>query len=96
MTTPAPLAAPSDDALDPDARLVLVGKPGCHLCDDARVVVERVCGELGVRWQERSTLEDITLEMAYWEYIPVVFVDGREHARWFVDEAVLREALARS
>ena len=29
------------------ARVTLYSKPGCHLCDDARAVIERVCAELG-------------------------------------------------
>ena len=29
-----------------------VTRPGCHLCDDARMVVERVCADLGVGWDE--------------------------------------------
>jgi len=30
------------------ARITLIGKPGCHLCDDARAVIARVAAELGV------------------------------------------------
>ena len=29
------------------ARVTLVGKPGCHLCADARAVIETVCAETG-------------------------------------------------
>ena len=31
------------------ARVTLYTRPGCHLCDDARVLIERVCAELGDR-----------------------------------------------
>ncbi|HSK56643.1 MAG TPA: glutaredoxin family protein [Jiangellales bacterium] len=78
---------------EPPPRVVLLGKPGCHLCDDARAVVARVCGELGVGWQELSILDDPALEARYWEQIPVTFVDGRQHDFWRVDEARLRAAL---
>jgi hypothetical protein len=71
-----------------------LGKPGCHLCDDARVVVARVCGELGVGWRELSILDDPGLEARYREQIPVTLVDGRQHDFWRVDEARLRAALA--
>lgn len=74
-------------------RVVLLGRPGCHLCDDARVVVERVARELGVTWEERSVDDDPELLRRYAEQIPVTFVDGRRHDFWRVDEARLRAAL---
>ena len=40
------------------ARITLIGKPGCHLCDDARAVIARVAAELGVGWEERSIADD--------------------------------------
>ena len=74
-------------------RITLIGKPGCHLCDDARVVIERVAGDLGVGWREVSILEDKDLFERYAEQIPVTLVDGRQHDYWRVDEARLRAAL---
>ena len=75
------------------ARVVLLGKPGCHLCDDARAVVAEVCTDLGVGWEERDILEDPALADRYWDEIPVVLVDGRQHAFWRVDAGRLRTAL---
>ncbi len=75
-------------------RVILLGRPGCHLCDDAREVIERVCGELGVSWEERSVAGDDRLEREYGEQIPVTFVDGRQHDFWCVDESRLRAALS--
>ncbi len=75
-------------------RVVLLGRPGCHLCDDAREVIERVTTELGVSWQEHSIDDDPELARRYAEQIPVTFVDGRRHEFWRVDEARLRAALA--
>ena len=79
----------------PASRITLIGKPGCHLCDDARVVIERVAAELGVGWHEVSVLDDPALLERYAEQIPVTLVDGRQHDYWRVDEARLRAALAR-
>jgi len=76
------------------SRVQLVGKPGCHLCDQARVVVERVCTELAVDWQEVSILDDPGLADLYWEQIPVTLVDGAVVGIWTVDEARLRAAVA--
>ncbi|GLW23681.1 MULTISPECIES: glutaredoxin family protein [Microbispora] len=78
-----------------DHRITLLGKPGCHLCDDARAVVERVAGELGVPWEERDITASPEDQAEYWEMIPVVLVDGVQHTYWRVDEARLRAALAR-
>ena len=78
----------------PVVRVTLVGKPECHLCDDARTVIARVCTDLGVGWEERSILDDPALYDRYWEQVPVTLVDGRQHDFWRVDEARLRAALA--
>ena len=74
-------------------RVELITKPGCHLCDDARVTVSRVCGELQVDWIELSIDGDPRLAAAYYESIPVVRIDGRQHAQYHVDETRLRVAL---
>ncbi|MGN6332477.1 MAG: glutaredoxin family protein [Motilibacteraceae bacterium] len=73
--------------------VTLVGKPGCHLCEQAREVVLRVADELGASVQERSILDDPELYDAYWEKIPVTLVDGVPHDYWRVDERRLRAAL---
>lgn len=74
-------------------RVLLLGRPGCHLCDDARAVVETVCADLGVGWEERSIAGDPELERRYGEQIPVTFVDGAQHDFWRVDPERLRRAL---
>ncbi len=76
-------------------RVTLIGKPGCHLCDEAREVIARVAADLGVGWTERSILDDAELRARYWEQIPVTLVDGRQHDYWRVDEKRLRAALTR-
>jgi glutaredoxin len=76
-------------------RVTLYGKPGCHLCDDARAVVERVCADLGEAYEEVSILDDPALLDRYGEEIPVTVVDGRQISFWRIDEDRLREALAR-
>jgi glutaredoxin len=72
-------------------RLLLYSRPGCHLCDDARVVIERV----GAPYSEIDITTDDALHAAYLERIPVVVLDGIELFEYFVDEAVLRERLGR-
>ncbi|MHB1433485.1 MAG: glutaredoxin family protein, partial [Streptosporangiaceae bacterium] len=78
----------------PAHSVLLLSRPGCHLCEDARSVVEKVTAELGVRWTER----DITVSEQdlrdYGDMIPVVFVDGVQHDFWRVDADRLRIALS--
>ncbi len=76
-------------------RITLLSKPGCHLCDDARAVVERVASDLGVDWEEVDITSDPDLQAKWWEQIPVTLVDGVQHDYWRVDEQRLRSALAR-
>ncbi|MFN8188820.1 MAG: glutaredoxin family protein [Nocardioidaceae bacterium] len=76
--------------------VTLVGKPGCHLCDDARTVVERACAASGATWDEQSILDDPQLADEYAEQIPVVLVDGRRFDFWRIDEARLAARLTGS
>jgi hypothetical protein len=76
-----------------EPRITLLAKPGCHLCDDARVVIERVAADLGVGWQEVDILTDPELQEQWWDQIPVTLVDGVQHDYWRVDEVRLRAAL---
>jgi glutaredoxin len=75
--------------------ITLYGKPGCHLCDDARRVVERVRAESGAELEEVDVSLDPVLHRRYGERIPVLSVDGEELSEFFVDEASLRGRLAR-
>lgn len=77
-------------------RVLLLVRDGCHLCIDAAAVVTEVCGELGIPWRSVDVDSDPDLRSAYTDHVPVTFVDGIEHARWFVDPVKLRAALAES
>lgn len=78
-----------------NARVRLLTRPGCHLCDDARLVVRAVCAELGESYDEVNISTDPELMDKYAEQIPVTLVDGRQHDYWRVDPARLRVALTR-
>ena len=80
--------------------ITLIGKPGCHLCDDARDVVTSVVAELAgvasapaITVEEISILDDAELHEKYVEEIPVVLLNGRVHNIWRVDAARLRHAI---
>jgi glutaredoxin len=70
--------------------LVLYGRPGCHLCDDARAVLQRI----GHPFDEVDIESDDALLRRYLERIPVIALDGEELYDFFVDEADLRARLA--
>jgi glutaredoxin len=69
--------------------LVLYGRPGCHLCDDARAVLERI----GHPFEEVDIETDDELLARYLERIPVIALDGTELYDFFVNEVELRARL---
>lgn len=98
-TDPVPAADPAPGR---DARVVLFGRVGCHLCVDARALVASVCAETGDDWAEvdvddpdlpalpggRSVFDE------YSELVPVVEVDGVRQGYWRIDADRVRRALA--
>lgn len=87
----APFSTGSAAAGDPRVRLVV--RKGCHLCADARSVVEEVCAELGERFMEADCDADADLAR-YSDMVPVVLVDGEQVDYWRVDPQRVRDALA--
>ena len=84
--------------------LTLIGKPGCHLCDDARLVVNTVIAEfksahtgvnasVQVQLNEKNILEDEALSAKYSEEIPVLLINDKVHNYWRIDPVRLRDAL---
>ncbi len=77
--------------------LTIIGKPDCHLCDVAESVIDSVVGDLeastSVTIVKRSILDDPELHELYWQKIPVVLVNGTEHAHWHVEPSTLRAAI---
>ncbi|HUB43177.1 MAG TPA: glutaredoxin family protein [Streptosporangiaceae bacterium] len=78
-----------------EARITLLSRAGCHLCDDARAIIARVAADLCVSWTERDI--DVSADdlAKYSEMIPVTFIDGVQHDFWRVSEDRLRAALLR-
>ncbi len=75
-------------------QLTLIGKPGCHLCDDAYAVVTAVLSELGIsgapRLNQLSIVDDAALAERFANDIPVLMIDGEVHSIHRVDAAALR------
>jgi glutaredoxin len=73
--------------------VTLYGRPGCHLCDEARAVLERVRATHPFRLEEIDIDADDALFKRYLERIPVVAVDGEERFEFFVDDEALKRTL---
>jgi glutaredoxin len=73
--------------------VILYGREGCCLCDDARTVLERVRARRPFALHERDIDDDENLTRAYLERIPVVTIDGEEAFALFVDETELERRL---
>lgn len=77
------------------ARVVVLTRQGCHLCEQAIEVVAAVCAETGESYDTRDVDADPELRRLYTDQVPVTFVDGAQHDFWRVDPARLRAALTR-
>jgi glutaredoxin len=75
------------------ATIDLYGRPGCHLCDDARAQLLVLQAEYGFALNDIDIEGDDDLHKRYLERIPVVVLDGEHLFDFFVDEAVLRTRL---
>jgi len=84
--------------------LTLIGKSGCHLCDEARVTVNAVVGafraeytgvarHIQVNLVEHDILVDEELWNKYSEEVPVLLINGKIHNYWRIDPVKLRGAL---
>ena len=73
--------------------LTLYAKPGCHLCEDARAVLERVRAERAFELREVDVSLDPVLNRRYGERIPVVEHEGEELFEYYVEPEVLKKRL---
>lgn len=90
--------------MDP-VQLTLIGKPDCHLCDDAREIVEAVRADLAALpgpqrietvLTELNILEDEQLARLHAENIPVVLIGEKRHAIWHVDPEKFTTAVVKA
>jgi glutaredoxin len=75
--------------------VTLYGKPGCHLCEEARAVVVAARDERSFDLDEVDVSLDPVMHARYGERIPVVEIDGEEAFEYHVDPVGLRERLDR-
>ena len=75
-------------------QVTLYGKPGCHLCEEARAVVDEVRARRPFELEEVDITRDPTLEATYRERIPVIAIDGREALELVIETVELERCLA--
>ena len=66
-------------------------RPGCHLCDEAKEVIERVRLRFPFALRIINVETEPELEQAYGGQIPVVFINGNKAFKYHVDEAELEK-----
>lgn len=85
-------------------QLTLISKPGCHLCEEAKLVIETVIAQfraanagvaaaIQVELEELNILDDEKLMNEYAEEIPVLKINGAVHGYWRIDPIRLLAAL---
>jgi len=73
--------------------VVLYGKPGCHLCEDAKAEIEATRRERDFNLTEVDISLDPVLHNRYGERIPVIEVNGQEAFELGVDRIALARLL---
>ena len=75
------------------ARATLYAKPGCHLCDDVRAILDDIKDSHPLEIEEIDITGDETLFERYRYEIPVLLVDGKEVGRGRISEQDVLRAL---
>ncbi len=73
--------------------VVLLSRSGCRLCELAEPVVARAAADAGVSFRVRDVDADPELRARWTDKVPVVLLDGVEHAYWRINDSALRRAL---
>ena len=74
--------------------LTIYSRPGCHLCEEMKAVVETVARSIPLSLEEVDISTDPALEASYGLEIPVLVVDGKKAAKYRIGERELRNILA--
>jgi glutaredoxin len=73
--------------------LTLYSRPGCHLCDEMKAVVDRVARSVPLTMEVVDISADTQLEALYGLEIPVLLINGKKAAKYRIAEAELRRLL---
>lgn len=70
-------------------KVTVYGKPDCCLCDQAKLVIERVRTEYPFQLEEVDITSDSELERKYRDRVPLIKIDDRLAFKYQVEEAEL-------
>jgi glutaredoxin len=73
--------------------ITLYTRTGCHLCEEAKAVIDPMLGEFGATLREVNIDDDAELTRRYGTDIPVVFIGARKAAKHRVDPVKFRRQL---
>ena len=73
--------------------LVLYGRPGCHLCDQAKEALAPFVSRYGLRIEERDVEQDPRWERDFGEQIPVGVLEGRKVFKYRLDPLRLERSI---
>lgn len=76
-------------------KIAFLEKPECHLCEDAEIVVQKVCARLSLPWEKINIEDHPDLYDQYKEEIPVLLVDGQKLFKYYTTERDLLKSLSR-
>jgi len=75
-------------------RLTLYSRPGCHLCEEMKAVIDRLATDSQLALTEIDISTDPDLEARYGTEIPVLIADGKKVAKYRISETQLRRMIA--
>ena len=90
-----PMTGPGPAGPGAGVTVTVYSRPGCHLCEDALAIVERVRSRIPFRLEQHNIETDDGWFKRYLERIPVVEIDGQVEFELFVDERQLERRLSR-
>jgi glutaredoxin len=85
--------SPTDPLLTDQLEVTLYTRPGCHLCDEAKLQMAPLLAEFGARLREVNIDADPELRELYSLDVPVIFLADRKIAKHRVDPAQFRRQL---
>jgi glutaredoxin len=80
----------------PIREVTLYTRPGCHLCDDAAELLERLAARIPIAIAEVNILNDVDLFERYKHSIPVVAIAGGPTLQAPIEAEALEQALIES
>lgn len=85
--------ATDNDSVNNEKIVTLYSGPGCHLCEQAKAIIEPVLEQLDWHCQEVNIRGDKALEVLYGLRIPVLKTPSGEEKGWPFSEGQVRRLL---